>query len=567
MPFLLRPCKPKTACIDYRADRSRPVTTTPMEDCLARLGVLILRDDELAARFAATIPEFYGPPNAGTAAGVSPDVASRRRHLEWFVCESAGPDGPTIDLLRAQLGEASGLEDEGTYRALRDSHTGVFEVTGVKPGEGFWLRDLGSLGEYPIREASASTQVQTGDVIAGRLFPLGDADHALAHSSIVRRSPTLAKALRADLDEARKVRRGVVRIGGSELEAMFAGAVTGAAEAQDAIAEARKLLHEGGIAPLDIERWLQDLADAPFDAKRIVHGADDALAPILDALAFDTSVDLDAARKVLITAWHALSTRGPGTGKSVQPTPPPRAGQEERASTDVETALKHFQAGTREGRPLTLMLDELERDLGLAAEPDEDELAPAPDFPGVVGAMIVEFLWETAQEHGPARAAELRILESLGESAREVGVFENLSARDLARWAGVYAVDRGVVSTANDAQQLVAALRKFCRWAREVHEIELGDEGEHLLKKLDSELPRIAEANARRTRASEGGELAELLTLEVDGKAEVRYEGSVRTVRLDVSLVPWLKAGDMLRGRPDDEGRFALYSAHPSFRT
>ena len=57
------------------------------------------------------------------------------------------------------------------------------------------------------------------------------------------------------------------------------------------------------------------------------------------------------------------------------------------------------------------------------------------------------------------------------------------------------------------------------------------------------------------------------MTLEVDGKAEVRYEDSVRTVRLDVSLVPWLKAGDMLRGRPDDEGRFALYSAHPSFRT
>ena len=530
-----------------------------MEELLTRLAALIQRDEDLAPLLGASGRDYFGPATARFA----PDAAALRRHLEWFLCESAGPEGPTLDLVREKVGTAAGLDDEGRYRALRDSHTGVFEVTSIKPGEGFWLRDLGSLGEYPVRETEASKLVQTGDVVAGRLFPLGNGDHALSRSAIVRRAPNLAKALRADLEEARKLRRGVVRIGGSEIEAMFAAGADKEASG-DPVAAARKLLHEAGLAPMDAERWLEELAQAPFDPQRLVHGADDALAPLLDALAFDTGADLDEARRVLIAAWHALASEGPGRGRSLQPAAGPAA--DTRRAADVETALRHFEQGTREGRPLTQMLDELERELDLAGDPDEDELAPAPDFPGVVGAMVVEFLWETAQEQGPAQAAELRILETLGESARDVGVFENLSARDLARFAGVHAIERGLVRTAGEAQQLVAALRKFCRWAREVHEVDLGAEGEALLKRLESELPRVAEANARRTRQAEGGDYAELLHLEADGRADVHLEGATRNVRIDMTLVPWLKPGDRLRSRIDDEGRLAVYAVFPNFR-
>lgn len=535
------------------------MTDQPMEATLNRLSALVQRDEELAALLAASRHDYFGPAAAAPLA----DPAAARRHFEWFLCESAGPQGPTLELLRERLGDA-GLLDEGELRALRDSHTGVFEVTSIKPGTGFWLRDLGSLGEYPVRETEASQLVQSGDVVAGRLFPLGNGDHALSRSALVRRSPTLAKALRADLEAARKARRGVVRIGGSELEAMFAPAA-GKTASVDPVAEARKLLHDAGLAPADVERWMQELAQSPFDALRLVHGADDALAPLLDALAFDTAADLDDARRVLIAAWHALSMEGPGAGLSLQPASGAQPRPKGRAA-DIDTAMAHFQQGTREGRPLSQMLDELERELDLAAEPDEDELAPAPDFPGVVGAMVVEFLWETAQAHGPAQAAELRILETLGESARDVGVFENLSTRDLARFAGVHAIDRGIVRTAADAQQLVAALRRFCRWAREEHEVDLGQEGEGFLKKLESELPRVAEANARRTRQAEGGEYAELLHLEPDGKADVHMEGATRTVRIDVALVPWIKPGDRLRSRIDDEGRLAVYAVHPNLR-
>lgn len=535
------------------------MTQQPMEQLLNRLAVLVQHDEELAPLLVASGPGYFGPAHGAFA----PDAAALRRHLEWFLCESAGPGGPTLDLVRERVGAAAGLDDEGCYRALRDSHTGVFEVTSIKPGEGFWLRDLGSLGEYPVRETEASRLVQAGDVVAGRLFPLGNGDHALSRSAIVRRAPNLAKALRADLEEARKLRRGVVRIGGSEIESMFAAASDKASG--DPVAAARKLLHQAGLAPVDAERWLEELAQAPFDPQRLVHGADDALAPLLDALAFDTGADLDEARRVLIAAWHALAAEGPGRGKSLQPAAG-AAAMEPRRTADVETALSRFEQGTREGRPLAQMLDELERELDLAGEPDEDELAPAPDFPGVVGAMVVEFLWETAQEHGPGQAAELRILETLGESARDVGVFENLAPRDLARFAGVHAIERGIARTAGEAQQLVAALRKFCRWAREVHEVDMGAEGEALLKRLESELPRVAEANARRTRQAEGGDYAELLHLEADGRADVHLEGATRNVRIDMTLVPWLKPGDRLRSRIDDEGRLAVYAVHPNFR-
>ena len=519
-----------------------------IEACLTRLGSAVQQDPELLAACAASLRGYFGP-NLGRGR----DAAAARRHLEWFLCEQASGSGLVLDEVWARHGEALALEPE-CRRALRDSHTGVFEVTGVRTGDGFWLRDLGSLGEYPVRESEASALVQVGDVVAGRLYPLGNGDHALARSAFVRRSPSLLQALRADLSEARKARRGVVRIGGGELEAMFAPP---ADPEVDPVAAARKLLATAGAAPADIERWMQDLAQAPFDPRRIVHGADDALAPILDALAFDTSVDLDEARRVLIAAWHALARLGPGQGASLVPASAPGG------EGAVETALARFRQGTQEGRPLSQMLDELERELDITIEPDEDELAPAPDFPGVVGAMVTEFLWETAAEHGVQAAAELRSLESLGESARDVGVFENLSPLDLARWAGMHVLEAGLVRGAGEAQALVAALRRFVRWAREVHEVDLGAEGEALLKRLEAQLPRIAEANARRTRAGKGGDMHRLRAMSEDGLAELELDGEMVAARIDMVLAEWLRPGDLLRGRIDDEGRLAVYAVHP----
>ncbi len=520
-----------------------------IEACLTRLGTAVQQDPELLAACAGTLRAYFGP-NQGRGR----DATAVRRHLEWFLCEQSSGSGLVLDDVWLRHGEALDLDDD-CRRALRDSHTGVFEVTGVRTGEGFWLRDLGSLGEYPVRESEASALVQVGDVVAGRLYPLGNGDHALARSAFVRRSPSLLQALRADLSEARKERRGVVRIGGSELEAMFAPP---ADPEVDPVAAARKLLASSGAAPADIERWMQDLAQAPFDPRRIVHGADDALAPILDALAFDTSVDLDEARRVLIAAWHSLTRLGPGQGASLVPASAPGG------EVQVETALARFRQGTQEGRPLSQMLDELERELDISIEPDEDELAPAPDFPGVVGAMVTEFLWETAAEHGVQAAAELRSLETLGESAREVGVFETLTPLDLARWAGVHVVEAEIVRGAGEAQALVAALRRFVRWAREVHEVDLGAAGDALLKRLEAELPRIAEANARRTRAGKGGGMHRLRALSEDGLAELECEGELVAARIDMVLAEWLRPGDLLRGRVDDEGRLAVYAAHPN---
>src|SRR6185503_8109201 len=111
---------------------------------------------------------------------------------------------------------------------------------------------------------------------------------------------------------------------------------------------------------------------------------------------------------------------------------------------DAARALAEFERKRKAGLPLDDVFDELERELALdedenenegdadAADVDDgdpddsdageravpkgdaDEVSPAPDFPGVVSAMITEFLWETGRDSGALRAEDMAGLESFG---------------------------------------------------------------------------------------------------------------------------------------------------------
>src|SRR6185369_13207547 len=106
----------------------------------------------------------------------------------------------------------------------------------------------------------------------------------------------------------------------------------------------------------------------------------------------------------------------------------PAASDDSADPEAVARAVAEFERKRKAGAPLEAAFQELERDLDLAdpTSANDEEEAPVPDFPGVVGAMIEEFLWETRGDGDPG----LERLRSLGRHAADIGVFENLRGRD-----------------------------------------------------------------------------------------------------------------------------------------
>lgn len=550
-----------------------------VERAHAALRTWIRQDETLEAEFRASADEFFGARARKDSGEAQLD---ERRHLEWFVLEreSAHLGGLPIQVLAARPEAAErglGASEAATWVG---SFCGVFEVSLVRPGEGLWVRDLAGSGEYPLEEPEAARVLEAGDLLAGRIFPVGDTLFSASPAAIFFRDARLLEALRADIERARERARGVLRISQHEVESIFHRAQL--ARTQDeALDELRALLARGGMAAEEVELVLEELASSPFDPEALTPGAGDVLGVILDQLAFETDVDLDQARRALLEAWQALAERGPGQGPSLEPasaapaTPAPGRSSaapgaprvpSNASRARVADALAEFDRARASGRSLDQSFELLERALELDVEGEADEGSPAPDFPGAIAALVEEFLWELETREGVQAARDCALLRSLGRYAEPIGVSENLGARELAEFAARWLIDQDELTGADEARALVAALERFRRWSEESQALTLGPGSVELLQQLGRELPRIVEVNQRRTRRADTAE-GELFVLQsIEGtSARVRGEDGEVLVALDPMLAEWLRPGDRLRGRVN-KGRLALYACYPELR-
>jgi hypothetical protein len=531
---------------------------------LEELRTLVHEDADLRSEFSHSRREFF---RSGDASGDSEaDRMAARRHLEWFLLEREserlGSIPAEVLLERAEARSAKLSVEEA--QPFLGSHCGMFEVTGVTPGEGLWLRDLVGHGEYAVVEREASQLLRSGDLIVGRLFPVGDSLHHISRAASFFRNPHLLEALRRDLESARAARRGVLRLSQREIESMFY-ASSRPASAGDAIGEARQLLVEGGLGREEVDEILEALASETFASGAVLLGSHDVLGDVLDRLALESTIDLDTARRALVAAWAELSHSGPGVGVSL-----PIASEADPSSgaPSIAEAVAAYENRLKSGESIDRALSDLELALARAGESigaDEEE-TPAPDFPGVVGAMIEEFLWEAERELGAQRAQELHCLRSFGRFASSVGVFENLSAEELSDYACRWLPESDELGNADEARRLLAALQRFCRWSEENHEVPLHSEFKAALRALQESLPRVTEANRRRTRISDTNRGAhyEFLSADPPSLARIRDEsGHEREVKIDPEMSAWLRPGDRLRGHVLGDGRLATYCCYP----
>jgi hypothetical protein len=529
-----------------------PLTQKRLDQALDQLLALVQETDGVRAEFDHTLETFHASGEPGDTA----HALAGRRAVEWFLLERHSPalQGVPLELaLHGGVGLEHELPDEELLQALLTSFCGVFEVSDVRAGEGVWVRDLLAFGEHPLAEREGSRSLEVGDVLVGRLFPIGDGLHRISHAAGVFRNPGLAAALTADLERAREGRRGVVRLSQSELETMFWAAKTGGVTDAELITRARTVLADAGLEPADVELVFAQLAAEPFSPQPAVLGAHDPIAHVLDALAFATDVDLEVARRALFDAWPVLARPTTDT---------PQAPHEQ---LEVEQAVAKFDRGRAEGRDLELLFSDLERDLALDAgdEPADDDLAP--DFPGVVGAMVEEFLWETEREQGPEATGKLRVLARLSAFGAPIGVFEEISARELLSFAAVWLPEWGDLKGADDARATLAALRAFCAWTQERHEVPLRDAYESDLVALEDSLPRVAEAN-RHCAPSDDVTMGDVYVVErSSGGSAVVLDatGAPHEPAIAADLAGHLRPGDHLRASLGTDGRFAVYRCYP----
>jgi len=490
---------------------------------------LLAKDTRLRPEFEASRSVFF------VDARVARTAQAERRHLEWFLLERPSEVLAGIPALVWQEAWRASLPEPAAelVAAFLESLPGAFEVTSLVQGEGLWVRDLFTQGEHPVVEARATATLAAGDLLVGRLFPIGGGAYLLSPAVTVFRNLELVTAVRRDLEGMRRARRGVLRIQQLELEHLFhTGALVEQPRATPAEgrARARAALLELGLGERAIDGVLARLARGAREADGRT------VSEVLSELAFETPVELSSARLVLAELWDV--ERGALAGE---------AGAS-GSTHDARAALAAFDAGRAQGQDLEALFRELERDLGLDEELDgDDEEDPvAPDFPGVVGAMVEEFLWETEREQGVARARAFDSLRLFGGYAAELGMFEELGVAHLLDFSARWVLDESHLDSPEEVATLLEALACFCRWSEERHDLPLWKLFGATLAALQSSVPRHVRLRRAAPRGSGRGAF---VVHALDGeRVQLRARsGEERSLAVSPEQRAHLVVGDLVR--------------------
>ncbi len=578
-----------------------------LEQGLVLFERLVREDEGLREDFRRSAAQYF-------LAGAGPDpttpegISAARRHLEWFLFERIGD--PIRELVAEQLLDRwranADPELAAHEQTFLESHAGIFAVTDVDPGQGAWLEDLAGLGRYPVAEAEASHLFAVDDLIVGRLFPVGDSLYRISHGAGFFREPDLVRALEDDMQRLRRNRsHQVLRIAQRELEATFWGAERWGGGG-DPVGDARRSLLAGGLTPERADAILAALRAAPLEASNRTPGYGDPLGDVLDDLAFDSAVDLGEARVALLLAWQHMGRAASAVGAPGPAAAPSPDAPETEAETDVRRAVAELDQRLQAGQDVLACFDELERTLGLDAlpDPEEDEVDSAsarrrpgagrdageddglegedpsdtelgesskvPDFPGVVGAMVEEFLWEQETLGSALDPTQTQCLRLFAHIERELGVFEELALSNVLRFAVFWLPERGALGGEAEALAALDALERFCRWSEEQHALTQFAGAADKLADLRPGLARATVANRvcgaghANAQADDGetGELFEFRTA-TRGRARLRdSHGDELEFQADPEVLRWLQPGDRLRASHAD-GSLRIHRCYP----
>jgi hypothetical protein len=487
----------------------------------------------LKVEFLESRGEFFGGSEAALAAG------AELRHLEWFFLERPSSVLGAVPI--AALANDEELSLPSGVRAIQPvlatSIAGAFEILRTEAADSWWAQDLFTLQKLLLASSPVFSDLQSGDLVVGRVYPIGDGSFQASMVAWAYRSPAILAAVRADLAGMRRVRRGVLRIQQLELERLFhaheAALTARPAEEQFQRTELEAL----GLNPRQVDTLLAEVRAAACER------ASEKFTDVLNRLAFETHVDLERARETLLRIWYTPRTF---------PGPAPE-------SPDVSAALAAFDRGRKEGADLELLFKTLELELGLDQAPgeDSDSLDGVPDFPGVVGAMVEEFLWEVEREHGQPAAQRFEGLRLLGTYAADIGMFEELGRSRLIDFSTRWLLEETHLAPP-ELQPLLEGLRGFCAWAEDYHELPLRRDFGAVLAEAWEPILRLCASRPYWQRGRKGW--VGVVIHSGNEALELRPRaGEPRRAVVDCALASLVRPGDLVVLGTDNDEVQAIY--------
>ncbi|MFT5058599.1 MAG: hypothetical protein ACI89E_001374 [Planctomycetota bacterium] len=496
------------------------------------------------------------------------------RFREWFLLERHSPGllGTPMDRLTNDWRETHPDFAEHVEPLLQSSFTGIFEVGDLVENQGAWLRDITGFGEFALQDPLGAPQLHTGDLLVGRLFSISGSLHVASGSATWLRSPDLSEPLERDLTRLYGEGAKILRLAAADLEAMFFHPSAPHRKAirsrepkpeqqnQNAIAEAREFLKLTGWSYSKINTWFERLRRNPIDPMALAASPSDAVGQALEQFAFDTQVDLSEARRILTQAWMA-TFKERSEAEAQEPT-------ESEVSDDAKQAIDRFAAAKATGGDLEIHFQELEQSLGLPIGSDDEDPGKAPDFPGVIGAMVAEFQWDLERQNKGHQVWAER-LQPFAEYNRTIGAFEDLSRREVLAFCCFWTLEQKLFTEPDTALETVQALEQFTLWAQEEHEMPLHEDCKELLGSLRTSLPRIVGLNQKlpeppKIQDEETGQLfsvGELLAKE--NVVLLDRNGNQYTSIVPESVQGDLQLGDHLRATLDIEGHAQVFCIYP----
>ena len=484
---------------------------------MARLARRLADDQRLQPEILRARREFFGADRPIGAQMRGAADTAEHRFAEWFALERE------CDTLGGIPADLPAYADDAID--LQGSMVGVYLVQATAVG-GASARDLQDDSILDLWVPADS--LQAGDLVVGRLYPAGSGAW----------TPSTAAAIfRPGVDIGQAFLRDVRRL---DLERRLFQVELEHLLLRRPDQERSPTATAGPVVPLehleaDLDRLLQE-ADSELSATAISEQLAMAvrpgpvMGPLLDELAFDTEIDLDRVRQLLVAIWNSHHAEDDIAPPSASGDGAPPIVSSAPGETLGERLVRTLDEGLAQKRDVEELFAQLERMAGIepdaedepanpfdratADDDDSDERAdddrdrrddddddddddprddaedevvaaadeddgtvadePRDDDAGNLSPLIEEYLWETDQSEGPA-AAPLRLFAALPQNAALPNLdLERVTATDLLRF--LLHVYLGAAPTQRSAavRAAFAELGGFFRWAEATQEMALG---------------------------------------------------------------------------------------------
>lgn len=510
---------------------------------ISKLAKLLAAEPRLQPEIQRARREFFGQQAA--AQGVVPGASATAEHrfTEWFALER---ESETLGEVPIEVLPFANLEP-----TVSGSLVAVVQVTAVNP-DSATARDLQDDSMLDLMVPAGS--LLPGDLVVGRLYSVGAGQWTPSIAAAVFR-PGVAIGLAFARDAQRlSLQRRLPQV---EIEHLLLRrpdqSKSPTSREPDAVplerleAELEQLL-EGAGSELSITEVTTRLEATPRLGP--------AVGPLLEELAFDTAVDLDRVRALLLQIWNILhrddevAPAGPrGTVVSV----PPGATLGEQLAQALEQGLAQKQD-----------VDELFDQLGRMAGIDPAELEETDDLDdeaaieasaevgeGNLGPLVEEYLWELERTDSPA-AGPLRQWAELQQNAPVPrNDIESITPSDVVRLLLHVYLAAPAGGAAAAVRATFGELRSFATWLTDTHEMLLepvldGCQGSFL-----DQLDRLQAAGDALTTAPSGLARPGLLhieALDASGFGASDDDGADHWIAAPAAALKNLRVGDLVLG-------------------